>query len=98
MSEAGKIQCCAHGWQDESFVCQHIAESLSTGVPVGFDWSAEATEAHPDAWCSSCEAARVAAGGDWTREVEKKMNVKLLCGACYDHAKGIWSAGRKITQ
>lgn len=98
MSDSQKIQCDVHGWQEQTFVCQHIAESLHTGIPVGFHWSAEQTEARPDAWCSACEQVRVEAGGDWTPEVEQKLSVKLLCGACYDYAKSIWSKGRKITQ
>lgn len=98
MSEPGKIECETHGWQDETFVCQHIVESLHTGVPVGFHWPEDATELHPDAWCSACESARIEAGGEWTEEVEQQLNIKLLCGACYEHAKDIWSNGRKVTQ
>ena len=98
MSDSHKIECSVHGLQEETFVCQHIAESLRTGVPVGFYWSAEQAGSRPDAWCSSCEKARLEAGGDWTPEVEAKLGVKLLCGACYDFAKSIWSKGRKITQ
>jgi hypothetical protein len=56
------------------------------------------TDARPDAWCSACEQARIESGGDWTPEVEEELRVKLLCGACYDYAKSIWSNGRKITQ
>ena len=98
MSEIEKIKCAIHGWQEESFVCQHIASTLSTGVPVGFHWSSGSTSRHPDAWCSACEAARVQAGGEWTLEVQEKLKIKLLCGACYEHAKSIWSTGRKVTQ
>jgi hypothetical protein len=93
-----KINCNCHGWQQETFVCQHIATSLSTGVPVGFHWSANSTNPHPDAWCSMCEQARIGAGGDWSPEVEEQLNVKLLCAACYEQAKSIWSYGRKVTQ
>jgi hypothetical protein len=98
MSEAEKVKCSTHGWQDESFVCQHIAASLNTGIPVGFHWPEESTATHPDAWCSSCEEARLQAGGDWTPETEEKLNIKLLCGACYEHAKSIWSSGRTVNQ
>lgn len=99
MNDSQKVKCDVHGWQQETFVCQHIAKSLHTGIPVGFHWSAEQIEPRPDAWCSACEQARVAAGGDdWTPEVEAKLGVKLLCGACYDSAKTIWLKGRKITQ
>src|ERR1700680_2776387 len=98
MSDSEKIECSVHGLQEQTFVCQHIAGSLRTGVPVGFYWSAEHAAPRPDAWCASCEEARVEAGGDWTPQVEEKLRVKVLCGACYDYAKSIWSKGRKITQ
>jgi len=98
MSDSEKIQCGVHGWQEQTFVCQHVARSLRTGIPVGFHWSAEKTEGRPDAWCSACEQARVEAGGDWTPEVEQRLGVKLLCGACYDYAKSIWPEGREIPQ
>jgi len=98
VSDPQKINCHVHGWQEQTLVCQHIAQSLHTGIPVGFHWSSESTKAHPDAWCSACEKARVEGGGDWTPEVEQKLGVKLLCGTCYDYAKSIWSNGHKITQ
>jgi hypothetical protein len=98
VTRSQKIKCTVHGWQEQAFGCQHIVQSLHTGVPVGFDWSSQRASAHPDAWCSACEEARLQAGGDWTSEVEKKLGVKLLCGSCYDYAKFIWSHGRKVTQ
>ena len=98
MSNSHKVNCHVHGWQEQAFVCQHIVESLRTGIPVGFHWPTASTDSHPDAWCSACEEARLEAGGDWTSEVEGKLGAKLLCGACYDLAKSIWSHGRKTTQ
>jgi len=98
VSNSQKIVCHVHGLQEQAFVCQHIAQSLHTEIPVGFHWSSQQTDRRPDAWCSACENARLEAGGDWTPEVEGKLGVKLLCGACYDYAKSIWSNGRKITQ
>ena len=98
MTDVRKITCSVHGLQEETFVCQHIVESLSTGIPVGFNWPPDQDKPRPDAWCAACERARIEAGGDWTPEVEKKLGVKLLCGACYDYAKSIWSKGRKVTQ
>jgi len=97
VSDVPKINCCTHGWQDQTFVCQHIAQSLHTGIPVGFHWPAAQTETRPDAWCSACEEARLGAGGDWTPEVEQKLGVKVLCGSCYDYAKSIWANARKTT-
>src|ERR1700733_5580395 len=74
VSDSRKISCGVHGWQDQTFVCQHITESLRTGIPVGFCWSSEQTDPRPDAWCSACEKARLEAGGDdWTPEVSEKL-------------------------
>ncbi len=95
--ESDKIHCGTHGWQERTFVCQHILQSLYTGIPVGFCWSSEQSDPRPDAWCSTCEKARQEAGGDWTPEVQEKLGVKLLCGACYDYAKSVWLNGRKVS-
>lgn len=98
MSDSQKLKCGIHGWQERTFVCQHIVQSLHTGIPVGFHWSGGQTDTRPDAWCSACEQARIEVGGDWTPEVVEKLGVKLLCGACYDYAKSIAFKGRKISQ
>ena len=94
MGKSSKIRCGVHGLQDESFVCQHIMGSLHTGTPVGFHWSAASTAKHPDAWCTACDEARSVAGGEWSPEVEEQLGIKLLCGACYERAKSIWSGGK----
>lgn len=98
MSESTKVLCQIHGEQDEAFACQHIVNSLHTGIPVGFYWPEDSNQIHPDAWCQECENARIQAGGEWTPEVEMLLNVKILCGSCYDYAKSIWKNGEKITQ
>ena len=81
------VECCEHGRQQETFVCQHIVQSLKDGIPRGF-WSAEADENHPrpDSWCNECEKL-VTSVGEWNDETETFAGVKLLCGACYDRAK-----------
>lgn len=73
VSESQKINCSVHGWQERAFVCQHIGQSLHTGVPVGFYWSSQDSSPQPDAWCGDCEKDRLAAGGDWTPEVSAKL-------------------------
>lgn len=90
MSRDQTVECPHHGPQREAFVCQHIAASLTTGLAVGFHWPADSKEPHPDAWCTSCDEARIAAGGDWTPDVEEKLGITLLCGSCYEAAKRIW--------
>ena len=88
-----KVRCDSHGMQDETFVCQHIFESLRSRVPVGFIAAADPDTARPDAWCSACEKARIEAGGEWTEEVNALLNIRLLCGVCYDYAKEISASG-----
>jgi hypothetical protein len=79
--------CSQHGTQPETFVCQHLVDSLQTGERVGMCWSRESDQARPDAWCLACEERREAGGGEWTSEVLNHTRVKLLCGACYDTTK-----------
>ena len=43
------ISCDIHGDQEETFVCQHLVDSLHTRKPVGFYC---ASEPRGDAWCS----------------------------------------------
>ncbi|MGE8287919.1 MAG: hypothetical protein ACN6RG_08170 [Stenotrophomonas sp.] len=81
------IECQAHGEQEQTFVCCHLASALSTGENVGFFW---AGEPRGDAWCSSCEDVRIAEGGvsrDWNDRSEMFGNIQLLCGACYDRIR-----------
>jgi hypothetical protein len=93
-----KVKCNTHGEQEATYVCQHIVQSMHTGVPVGFHTADPLEQTRPDAWCSACESERVRGDGDWTDELYAILNIKLLCGACYDHAKDIWMRGRKLTQ
>ena len=81
------VECQTHGEQEETFVCLHLARSLSTGETVGFFWSGEL---RGDAWCSACEDVRIREGGsagDWNERSEKFANIKLLCGVCYDRLR-----------
>ena len=39
--EINYIHCCEHGEQEETFVCQHIVETLKDKKPRGFWWSSE---------------------------------------------------------
>jgi hypothetical protein len=89
------IECQIHGQQERTHVCRHIADSLTTGAAVGFHWPEESRAARPDAWCSDCERVRVAEGGDWTATAMDLVDMKVLCGGCYDRARDIGlSAGQ----
>lgn len=87
MSE--NIECCRHGEQEATYVCQHLARSLETLEQIGFFHSGP-VEKRSDAWCSQCEAVRLREGGesgDWNERSEAFAGITLLCGACYDEVK-----------
>ena len=86
---ADLVDCTVHGPQEETFVCQHLAQSLKTMKPVGFFYS---SEPRGDAWCSQCEEVRIREGGptgDWNERSEAFAQIKILCGACYDKVRAI---------
>jgi len=89
MEDQRFVECCIHGKQVATFVCQHIVQTLRDNVPRGF-WSAvaESGELYPDSWCSECEAM-INAIGEWNDETESKAGVSMVCSACYDLAKAI---------
>ena len=88
--EAQYVECCEHGKQHATYVCQHVVQSLVENIPNGFWWSTENPKnpknPRPDAWCTECEEL-VSRVGEWINETEEFAGVKLLCGACYDRAK-----------
>ncbi len=86
---ASKVHCEVHGPQQETFVCQHIVQSLRDRRPVGFFCARGSESTRPNAWCASCNELVRQAGGEWTPEVLVIAGVKLLCGACYDEAKAL---------
>ena len=81
------VQCDRHGEQQETFVCQHVVETLRDRVPRGFFWSSTPDNPRGDAWCSACNAVLDAAGGAWNEEAEAAAHIQILCGVCYDEAK-----------
>ena len=90
MGSSRDVDCKAHGRQPAAFLCQHLMRSIDTQVAVGFHWSSQDPGPTPDAWCSACDEARVAAGGDWTDELYKLLSIKLVCASCYGRAKDVW--------
>ena len=81
------VYCSEHGQQEETFVCQHIVETLKDKKPRGFFWSSSQNIKRPDAWCYDCNTRVKAMDGEWTEDIEKHANIQLLCGKCYDNAK-----------
>ena len=81
------VECRVHGVQPTTFVCQHIADSLRTGEPVGFYWSRDDVSPRPDAWCSACNDRVERSGGEWVGDAREHLGAKVLCGSCYDDAR-----------
>ena len=86
---ARSINCSVHGPQPETFVCQHIARSLTTREIVGFFWPADADEERPDAWCSACNERVARTGGEWIGEAAEHLDAQLLCARRYDEARAL---------
>ena len=86
------IRCRVHGDQEQTFVCQHLATALETGERVGFFWASGEDGARGDAWCSTCEEARIREGGesgDWNERSQKIADIKILCGSCFDRVRAM---------
>lgn len=85
-----RIECGQHGEQDATFVCQHVVQGLVEGVPYGFWWAADDLEnPRPDAWCTECNEWLAAADGEWTDRNVEQAKIQVLCGCCYDQARGM---------
>lgn len=82
------MMCAEHGEQPETFVCQHIVETLHDERPRGFHWSAESTQPYPDAWCSACNERLRSADWEWTDDTLAFARVRLLCAGCYSSCQG----------
>ena len=88
------VRCDVHGSQQETFVCQHIAEGLQSRKRVGFCWTSyDPDNARPDAWCLACDERVSATGGEWIDQAQEHLQAKILCGACYDVAKQFHMGG-----
>jgi len=88
------IRCDTHGLQQETWVCQRVAQGLFERNRVGFFWSAESPDnPRPDAWCFDCNERVKVKGGEWIGEALEQLAPKCLCGACYDLAKAFHIGG-----
>ncbi len=85
----GLVECFKHGMQEQTFVCVHIVESLSQDASPGFVCYPGPDDAFPDAWCNVCESRLNANGGEWTRELEQRADISLLCASCYVSARDL---------
>ena len=83
------VECTRHGRQQETFVCQHVVQTLRDRRPRGFFWPGESEDPRPDAWCSECNQILKAAEWEWTERAIGHAHIQVLCGSCYDEAKAL---------
>jgi hypothetical protein len=84
------VNCAEHGERSATLTCQHIAQSLLSGVPVGFHWSSEDSSPRPDAWCTDCNRLLMQdPNGEWTDEALERASLKVLCAGCYEEAAAL---------
>jgi hypothetical protein len=82
------VECHAHGRQQGTLVCQHVANGLIERRRVGFFWTTQdPTESRPDAYCTECELRVRETGGEWIGKALEQLEPKTLCASCYDAAK-----------
>ena len=78
-----QISCKTHERQDETFVCQHIVETLKDRTPRGFVWNV--VDGNFEAICEACndlsaeEFAAAAQDG----------NINSLCFGCFRDAAAL---------
>jgi hypothetical protein len=78
------VHCDRHGDRQKAFVCGHLLHGKNRGF--FFDLN-DRSNPHPDAWCAKCERARVDDGGEWSEASEALLDVRLVCGDCYEEIK-----------
>lgn len=73
------IDCEEHGFNEEAFVCEHLLRE-----PNQLWCSREPTDENPcpDAWCLKCDE-HFQTEGEWNERNEGKVQIKLVCQACY---------------
>lgn len=80
------VHCDRHGDRRKAYVCDHLLHSDGQGFFTTAP-DEDLTNAHPDAWCSKCEQIWLDHGGEWNETSEALIQVRLVCGDCYEEIK-----------
>jgi hypothetical protein len=80
---SGLVSCSTHGDQQPAYVCCHLAATLSDNRARGVVSSIDEDGA-VNAYCDACADLLDASGGEWTEDLEKKAEIKLVCRGCFD--------------
>jgi hypothetical protein len=89
------VHCERHGDRRKAYVCDHLLHEDHQGFFIDCDEAP--TNPHPDAWCTTCERIRLAHGG-WNETSESLIEVRLVCGDCYEEIKEINMLGTEGTK
>jgi hypothetical protein len=87
MSDAQTVQCNRHGNTRAAYVCSHLLQGSNHGFFASED---DPDDPYPDAWCAACEKIRethAGSDGAWNEQSEALIEVKLVCGECYQEIK-----------
>jgi hypothetical protein len=85
--DARTIKCGTHGSVGQAFVCSHLA--LEKEKSLGFfEPQFDPDDPEPQAWCGDCEKA-LNELGDWTDELTKEADIRLVCEFCFETIRGI---------
>jgi hypothetical protein len=78
-----------HGGNQMAMACRHVVRALDTIHPtaVGFHWAPSDKKRYPDAWCTSCDQALTAAGGEWTPAMIERAGFGILCPSHHEFLK-----------
>lgn len=98
MNDSSRKMERKHGVKQMAMACQHIVHALDTMHPTagGFHWAPSDKKRYPDAWCTSCDRALTAAGGEWTPALIERAGFGTLCPSHYDFLKLATEPGVKV--
>jgi hypothetical protein len=87
-----------HGANSMAIACRHIVRNIESmsSRRIGFHWAPSDRNLFPDAWCTACDKALTAAGGEWTPNVLKRAGLRLLCPCCYEFARAAAEPGAQV--
>jgi hypothetical protein len=80
-TEHAKIQCAEHDKAYSTFVCEHLATSVSQ------EWFGNFPE-EDNAWCAGCNSIFLREG-EWNEKNEKEIKLKIICDCCYAGARSL---------
>jgi len=82
-SERG-VECPVHGTSHGAYICNHL---MNEPKQRWFCDYPSQDNPWPDAWCGACERV-FQTEGEWNENNEDDVDIRLVCGRCYEEQKG----------